>query len=455
MDLCFSSSSRISPSLNHFAVLRKMDSLLGDDNSLNNSVGTSYDTNSKGASLRSTALEDKNSVLNSPVTNNFSFLPVLSSNPNLTLRNTSPAGEFDIGTDIYFQKNQKWQKTSEKALLDSGAVQTFVDKKWVTSLGIFTKKLSLPRSITNTNGTSSSHGTIMDYVSVVFLYQGHSEEVNALVTNLGTHRIYLGYDWFQCHNPLIDWVDKEIKFCCCMHNCVTINTAGLIKEVWNPAICSIEEGLAEKVPKQYHEFLNVFSKEESKCMPICKPWDHAIDLKPNFVPKKGQVIPLSDAELEKVRNFINSEQEKGYICPSKSPQTALVFFIPKKTSKKWLIMDYWYLNEGTVKNSYPLPLISALVNHLKGADKFTCLNLRWGYNNVYIKEGHEWKAMFITPLEAYEPVVMYFGMTNSADKVDFLGMTVSANSVSMQNNKVDTILNWPALMITAIIPGLM
>ena len=115
-------------------------------------------------------------------------------------------------------------------------------------------------------------------------------------------------------------------------------------------------------------------------MPVRKPWDHAIDLKPDFVPKKGQVIPLSDAELEEVRNFINSKQEKGYICPSKSPQTAPVFFIPKKTGEKHLVMDYQYLNEGTVKNSYPLPPISALVDHLKGVDKFTCLDLRWGYN---------------------------------------------------------------------------
>ena len=111
-------------------------------------------------------------------------------------------------------------------------------------------------------------------------------------------------------------------------------------------------------------------------MPVHKPWDHMIDLKLDFVPKKGQVIPLSDAELEEVRNFITLEQEKGYICPSKSPQTAPVFFILKKTGKKWLIMDYQYLNKGTIKNLYPLPLISLLINCLKDTDKFTCLDLR-------------------------------------------------------------------------------
>ena len=46
-------------------------------------------------------------------------------------------------------------------------------------------------------------------------------------------------------------------------------------------------------------------------------------------------------------------------------------------------------------------------------DKFTYLNLWWSYNNIHVKEGDEWKAAFITPLGAYEPVVMYIGMTNS------------------------------------------
>ena len=100
--------------------------------------------------------------------------------------------------------------------------------------------------------------------------------------------------------------------------------------------------------------------------------------------------------MEQVRTFVDKELKKGYIRPSKSPQTAPVFFIPKKDGKKRLVMDYRYLNEGTIKNAYPLPLISTLIDRLKGADLFTALDLRWGYNNVRIKEGDEWKGAFVT-----------------------------------------------------------
>ena len=93
------------------------------------------------------------------------------------------------------------------------------------------------------------------------------------------------------------------------------------------------------------------------------------------MPKKGRVIPLSDAEMDEVRTFIEKELHKGYIRPSKSPQTSPVFFIPKKDGKKRLVMDYCYLNSGTILNNYLLPLISSLIDRLRGADMFTTLDL--------------------------------------------------------------------------------
>jgi Reverse transcriptase (RNA-dependent DNA polymerase) len=67
----------------------------------------------------------------------------------------------------------------------------------------------------------------------------------------------------------------------------------------------------------------------------------------------------------------------------------------------------------TVKDAYPLPLIPKLINKLQGARYFTKFDVRWGYNNIRIKEGKEWKAAFKTPLELYEPLVMFFGLCNS------------------------------------------
>ena len=87
---------------------------------------------------------------------------------------------------------------------------------------------------------------------------------------------------------------------------------------------------ANLVPRTYHQYLKVFSKKESERMPIRKPWDHAIDLKETFKPKKGQLIPLSPEEQKEVSDFIDDQLSKGYIRPSKSEQTSPVFFVPKK-----------------------------------------------------------------------------------------------------------------------------
>ena len=67
----------------------------------------------------------------------------------------------------------------------------------------------------------------------------------------------------------------------------------------------------------------------------------------------------------------------------------------------------------TIKNRYPLPLISELVDKLQGAKYFTKLDIRWGYNNARIKKGDEWKAAFRTNRGLYKPLVMFFGLTNS------------------------------------------
>jgi len=92
---------------------------------------------------------------------------------------------------------------------------------------------------------------------------------------------------------------------------------------------------------------------------------------------------------------------------------APVFFIKKKDGSLRRVQDYRALNAKTVKNAYPLPLISDLINRLRGARYFTKLDVRWGYNNVRIKEGDEWKAAFRTNRGLFEPLVMFFGLTNS------------------------------------------
>ena len=122
---------------------------------------------------------------------------------------------------------------------------------------------------------------------------------------------------------------------------------------------------------------------------------------------------MSAPELKAIKEFIEQEQKLGRIRPSKSETSAPVFFIKKKDGGLRLVQDYRALNDVTVKNRYPIPLSSDLVDYLQEAKYFTHLNLRNGYNNIRIKKGHEYKLAFQTPLGLFEPLVMYFGMTNT------------------------------------------
>jgi len=90
-----------------------------------------------------------------------------------------------------------------------------------------------------------------------------------------------------------------------------------------------------------------------------------------------------------------------------------VFFIKKKDGSLRLVQDYRALNTVTVKNRYPLSLISELVSQLHKARYFTKLDVQWGFNNIHIKPGDEWKVVFCTNHSLFEPLVMFFGMTNS------------------------------------------
>ena len=99
-------------------------------------------------------------------------------------------------------------------------------------------------------------------------------------------------------------------------------------------------------------------------MPTRKLWDHTIDTKEEFVPRKEKVYPLSREDREEVYEFISEQLRKCYIRLSKLPQMAPVFFVGKKDGKKQMVQDYIYSNEWTVKNNYHLPLISDIVENI-------------------------------------------------------------------------------------------
>ena len=143
---------------------------------------------------------------------------------------------------------------------------------------------------------------------------------------------------------------------------------------------SIASSLAEKfeknkktdpIPKQYKGFEEVFEKAEFNTLPLRWPWDHAIKLKPGSEPTGCKIYPLNVDEQKELDAFLEEHLCTGCIQSSKSPMASAFFFVKKKDGRLRPVKDYRKLNDMTIKNRYPLPLIQELVNKLKGAKYFT------------------------------------------------------------------------------------
>jgi transposase InsO family protein len=177
---------------------------------------------------------------------------------------------------------------------------------------------------------------------------------------------------------------------------------------------TIESGdLASMVPPEFHEFLPLFDKIVADRLPPHRAYDHKIVLKDGFEPPFGPLYSLSRPELEALKAFLEENLDKHFIRQSSSPSGAPVLFVKKGDGSLRLVVDYRGLNEGTIKNRYPLPLIRETLMRLSKAQWFTKLDVRGAYNLIRMGEGEEWKTAFRTRYGLFESLVMPFGLTNA------------------------------------------
>ena len=168
------------------------------------------------------------------------------------------------------------------------------------------------------------------------------------------------------------------------------------------------------IPEQYRWHTKIFSEQESQWLPKHTVWDHAIELLPGALSTlPGRLLPLTQEEIVEAKKFVEENLHQNTIHPLWSPYAANFFFVKKKDGKLWPVQDYQLLNKWTKKNRNVSPLIPSVVDRLAGCSLFTKFNIHWGYNNIHIKPGDEWKAAFLTPEGLFEPTVMFFGLTNS------------------------------------------
>ena len=357
----------------------------------------------------------------------------------------------------FFSRNFKGPMA--EALVDTGATHNFITRRLAKEQDCLIQKLYPPRIVRNVDGTPNKGGAITEYVDLEVSREigewswasNNTSQQRFFITNLGTDEMILGYPWVITGGHSLNWEHPEKNPPLIVGDSHWVATYGLPDEdgVGNKTFpdppkhrihrilpgeqlimrlykTTHAQRLAESaadttkrewtdlVPPELHDFAKVFSEDASQRLPEHQPWDHAIELLDGAPPVLDcKVYPLTLAEQEALDKFLEEHLAKGYIRPSKSPYAAPFFFVKKKDGKLRPVQDYRRLNAWTRKNRYPLPLLAELVDKVPGRDFYTTLDVRWGYHNIRIKDGDQWKAAFKTNRGLYEPDVMYFGLTNS------------------------------------------
>ncbi len=171
---------------------------------------------------------------------------------------------------------------------------------------------------------------------------------------------------------------------------------------------------ASTIPKQYKEYEEVFSEEAAHHFPPIREDDHAINFKEGMPDTFScKIYPISTPETNFLRDWIDENLQKNFICESKSPYASPTFLIKKKNGDYWVIQNYQQLNTWTVPDMSPLPLIAPLIEKLHGRTLFTKFDIWRRYHNIWIRKGDQQKGAFKTPLGQYEPIVMNFGLRNA------------------------------------------
>ncbi|KAJ1037064.1 hypothetical protein NDA10_004015 [Ustilago hordei] len=454
-------------------------------------------------------------------------------------------------------------------MIDSGATTNFIDSRFATlhSLPLTSKPLAETLLLADgkTQVVISKEVQLSCLVAELF-----PADITFQVTDLGPCPIILGLPWLKGANPSIDWqsgnitmrsppltpspmapsqllsptlpsasldidvidaiaFDQSLQSDCLtsgtlypspvqsQHLLATTTTSSDTTTTSSDTTATSSDttmalaydaGLPDIIPQEYHQYLDVFSRVKADKLSPHRTYDHQIPLEEGKSPPFGPIYSLSEHELKTLREYLEENLAKGFISPSDSLAASPILFVKKKDGSLRLCVDYRGLNQITIRNRYPLPLIDELLDRLCKARFFTRIDLRGAYNLLRIAKGDEWKTAFCTRYGLFQYNVMPFGLTNapasfqhlmndtfkdmldrsliiylddlliysstleqhqghvsavlarlrqaglyakaekcqfSTSQTEFLGFVVSDQGVSMDPSKTEVITNWPLL----------
>ncbi|KAK3517667.1 hypothetical protein QTP70_015162 [Hemibagrus guttatus] len=272
------------------------------------------------------------------------------------------------------------------ALIDSGAAMNLIDGALVEELGIPTFPCVPSLRITAIDSQPIGEGYLKRQTELLDFRVGlfHHKQLAFYVTSSPANPVILGFPWLRRHDPQISW-----------------RSGKLVR--WSPTC--LKECLRDLVPRPCR------TSRVDEATPAAH--GHLTHQYMDFLEVFRRIYPLSLPESKVMEEYIETALAAGHIRPSTSPAAAGFFFVGKSDRGLRPCIDYRGLNAITIRYPYPLPLVPAALEQLRGARVFSKLDLRSAYNLVRIREGDEWKTAFHTTSGHYEYCVMPFGLTNA------------------------------------------
>lgn len=327
-------------------------------------------------------------------------------------------------------------------LVDSGSTHSFLDPKLLNHINRTPEK-SKALSVTVANGEE----LLCDSMCSKLKWKVQTEEFEKdfRLLRLGGCDMVLGMDWIDQYAPiqlhtrppglsfhkegkkvLLKGLTKKVLMQAAtkrdlkkwkkggvkgyLVQCSSVNTTGNDREEGEFLQINSNPQMQEltAIIREYQELF-----EEPKSLPPQRVFDHEIPLIPGAKPVNGKPYRYSFDQKNVIEKMVEEMLTAGIITHSTSPFASPVLLVPKKDNTWRFCVDYRALNEITVKNKFPIPLIEDLFSELSEARYFTKLDLRAGYHQVRMKQGEEHKTAFRTHQGLYEFRVMPFGLTNA------------------------------------------
>ncbi|KAJ3684911.1 hypothetical protein LUZ61_014075 [Rhynchospora tenuis] len=323
------------------------------------------------------------------------------------------------------------------ALIDSGSTHSFIHPSIISSVQLQT----MPATSMIVK-TASGSQLISDQKcdGLQFQLQNHNFTGNLRVLEDQGYDIILGMDWIAKMGPMVIDCDKrcvqltvdgqnillqvqheqaEVQLCEANINASQEWGKGheviiahlFLSEEANSSLPQPAKHILPELNEVVQQYTQVF--DEPNSLPPIRVLDHSIPLKPETQPINLRPYRFSHFQKLEIEKIIEELLHSGYIRPSSSPFASPILLVRKKDNSWRLCVDYRQLNDITVKNKFPIPIIDDLLDELKGATIFSKIDLKAGYHQIRMHASDIYKTAFRTHLGHYEFTVMPFGLTNA------------------------------------------